>query len=41
MIGSALFSVLSDIGTPTSLEVQWIADQRRAISAFGVGFACA
>ena len=36
---SALFSVLSDIGTPSSLDVQQIADQRRAISAFGVGLA--
>jgi hypothetical protein len=26
---------------PASLEAQWIADQRRAISAFGVGFASA
>ena len=39
MIRSALFSVLSDIGTPSSLDVQQIADQRRAISAFGVGLA--
>ena len=38
-IRSALFSVLSDIGTPSSLDVQQIADQRRAISAFGVGLA--
>jgi hypothetical protein len=37
MIPSALFSVLSDIGTPFSLDVQQIADQRRAI---GAGFAC-
>jgi len=41
MSRSALFSVLTDIGTPSSLDVQQIADQRRAISAFGVGFACA
>jgi len=41
MSRSALFSVLSDIGTPFSLDVQHIADQRRAIGAFGVGFACA
>jgi hypothetical protein len=41
MISCALFSVLPDIGTPTSLEVHWIEDQRRAIGAFGVGFACA
>jgi hypothetical protein len=41
MIPSALFSVLSDIGTPFSLDVQQIADQRRAIGAFGAGFACA
>jgi hypothetical protein len=39
MIRSALFSVLSDIGTPSSLDLQQIADQRRAISAFGVGLA--
>ncbi len=39
MIRSALFSVLSDIGTPSSLDVQQIADQRRAISAFCVGLA--
>jgi hypothetical protein len=39
MIRSALFSVLSDIGTPSSLDVQQIADQRRSISAFGVGLA--
>ena len=39
MSRSALFRVLSDIGTPSSLDVQQIADQRRAISAFGVGFA--
>jgi len=39
MIRSALFSVLTDIGTPSSLDVQQIADQRRAISAFGVGLA--
>jgi hypothetical protein len=38
-VRSALFSVLSDIGTPSSLNVQQIADQRRAISAFGVGLA--
>jgi hypothetical protein len=31
MILSALFSVLSDIGTPFSLDVQQIADQRRAV----------
>lgn len=37
MIRSALFSVLTDIGTPSSLDVQQIADKRRAISAFGVG----
>ena len=36
-VRSVLFSVLSDIGTPWSLDVQQIADQRRAISAFGVG----
>jgi hypothetical protein len=34
---SALFSVLSDVGTPSSLDIQKIANQRRAISAFGVG----
>jgi hypothetical protein len=39
MIRSALFSVLTDIGTPWSLDVQQIADQRRAISAFGVSLA--
>lgn len=39
MIRSALFSVLTDIGTPSSLDVQQIVDQRRAISAFGVGLA--
>ncbi len=38
-VRSALFSALSDIGTPSSLDVQQIADQRRAISAFGVGLA--
>jgi len=38
-IRSALFSVLSDIGTPSSLDVQQIADQRCTISAFGVGLA--
>ena len=38
-IHSALFSVLTDIGTPSSLDVQQIADQRRAIRAFGVGLA--
>src|SRR5258707_6186969 len=38
-VRSALFSVLSDIGTPSSLDVQQIADERRAISAFGVGLA--
>lgn len=38
-VRSALFSVLSDIGTPSSLDVQQIADQCRAISAFGVGLA--
>jgi hypothetical protein len=38
-VRSALFSVSSDIGTPSSLDVQQIADQRRAISAFGVGLA--
>jgi hypothetical protein len=32
-------SVLSDIGTPSSLDVQQITDQRRTISAFGVGLA--
>jgi hypothetical protein len=37
MIRSALFSVLTDIGTPSLLDCQQIADQRRAISAFGVG----
>ena len=36
-VRSALFSVSSDTGTPSSLDVQQIADQRRAISAFGVG----
>jgi hypothetical protein len=36
-VRSVLFSVLSDIGTPWSLDVQQIADQRRGISAFGVG----
>jgi hypothetical protein len=41
MIPTALFSVLSDIDTPFSLAVQQIADQRRAIGAFGAGFACA
>ena len=35
----ALFGVLTDIGTPSSLDVHRIADQRRAISAFGVGLA--
>jgi hypothetical protein len=39
MIPSALFSVLSDIGTLISLDVQQIAEQRRAIGAFGAGFA--
>jgi hypothetical protein len=39
MMRSALFSVLTDSGTPSSLDVQQIADQRRAISAFGVGLA--
>jgi hypothetical protein len=39
MIRSALFSVLTDIDTPSSLDVQQIADQRRAISAFAVGLA--
>jgi hypothetical protein len=38
-VRSALFSVLSDIGTPTSLHVQQIAYLRPAISAFGVGLA--
>jgi hypothetical protein len=38
-VGIALPTVLSDIGTPSSLDVQHIADQRRAISAFGVGLA--
>jgi hypothetical protein len=36
-----LFSVLSDIGTPFSLDVQQIADQLRAIGVFGAGLACA
>jgi hypothetical protein len=36
-----LVQCVDDIGTPSSLDVQQIADQRRAISAFGVGFACA
>ena len=36
MIRNASFSVLSDIGTPSSLNVQQIADQRHAIS-FCVG----
>ena len=36
-VRSALFSVLSDMGT--SLDVQQIADQRGAIRAFGVGLA--
>jgi hypothetical protein len=36
MISSALFSVLSDIGTPSSLNVQQIADQRHA-TRFCVG----
>jgi hypothetical protein len=40
-VRSALFSVLSDNGTPSSLDVQQIADQRRAIGTFGAGFACA
>jgi len=39
MIRSALLSVLTDIGTPSSLDVQQIADQRRAIGAFGVDLA--
>jgi hypothetical protein len=39
VIRSALFSGLTDIGTPSSLDVQQIADQRRAIRAFGVGLA--
>jgi hypothetical protein len=39
IIRSALFGVLTDIGTPSSLDVHQIADQRRAISAFGVGLA--
>src|SRR5258708_33173735 len=39
IIRSALFSVLSDVGPPSSLHVQQIADERRAISAFGVGLA--
>jgi hypothetical protein len=39
MIPNALFSVLMDIRTPSSLDVQQIADQRRAISAFGIGLA--
>jgi hypothetical protein len=38
-VHSAAFGVLSDIGTPSSLDVQQIADQRRTISAFGVGLA--
>jgi hypothetical protein len=36
---SPLFSVLSDIGSPSSLDVLQIADHRRAISAFGLGLA--
>jgi hypothetical protein len=39
MSAAALFSLLWDIGTPSSLDVQQIADQRRAISAFEVGLA--
>jgi hypothetical protein len=38
-VRSALFGVLSDIGMQSSLDVQQIADLRRAISAFGVGLA--
>jgi hypothetical protein len=38
-VSSAALGVLSDIGTPSSLDVQQIADQRRTISAFGVGLA--
>jgi hypothetical protein len=30
---------LSDIGSPSSLDVLQIADHRRAISAFGLGLA--
>src|ERR1700733_13109344 len=39
MIRSASLSVLTDIGTPSSLDVQQIAEWRRPISAFGVGVA--
>jgi hypothetical protein len=39
MIRSALFSVLTDVGTPSSLDVHQIADQRRAIGAFGADLA--
>jgi hypothetical protein len=41
MIRSGLFGVLSNIGTSFSLDFPQIADQRRAIGAFGAGFACA
>ena len=37
MIRGALFSVLSDIGTPSSLDAQQIADRRRSTCIFGVG----
>jgi hypothetical protein len=36
---SPLFSVLSDIGSPSSLDVLQIAEHGRAISAFGLGLA--
>ena len=39
MSAAPRFGVLSDIGTPSSLDAQQIADQRRTISAFGVGLA--
>jgi hypothetical protein len=39
IVRSALFSVLSDIDAPSSLDPQQIADQRRAICVFGVGLA--
>jgi hypothetical protein len=39
MSAARRFGVLSDIGTPSSLDAQQIADQRRTISAFGVGLA--
>jgi hypothetical protein len=35
-VRSAVFGVLSGIGTPSSLDVQQIVDHRRAISAFAV-----